>query len=277
MFKAITFTAVLIISLKLEAFIPIDLGSALQATSSISSGVGSAIDMMETSTDLLNEIGEGSSEAEQFIKDISEFNRGIKSIESDMRDLGYTEEQIQYNIGRITSSRSTLEQKMKALNKSIKSIKKMGNMLSQLSSATGGGSKSDPATQAILSTQQQLLHIQFQQLKNEELKTLNQEADDLSFRKSIATELDKAKIDLIKSKENDKIIKISKNTSLEVSDIQKKAIQISLTLCVLGCIGLMISFFRSEGMATLKTGFFGVVISYLLPSIVSLYTKWLGI
>lgn len=277
MFNVITFTTLLIVSLKVSAFIPFDFGSAINTVGGISGSVGSAIDMMETSTDLMNEIGEGSAEAEQFVKDITEFNRGIKSIESDMRSLGYTEEQIQYNIGRMTSSKSTLEQKMKALSKSIKSVKKMKNLLGQLSSVAGGGNKSDPANQAILSTQQQLLHIELQKLKNEEIKTLNKEMEELAFKKSIATELDKAKIDLIKSKETAVKLKNSNSSYFEVYGIQKKAIQLSLTLCVLGCIGLMISFFRSEGMATLKTGFVGVIISYLLPSIVNLYSKWLGI
>lgn len=277
MLKSATFQAILIFSLSANAFISFD--SAISGAAALGGGIDSSIDLFESSTDLLGEIADESSELGQFTNDIKTYNRSIKDLERDMRYLGYSEDEIGSNLRRVNSNKLSLEQKMRALTKSVKSIKKMKSLLAKLSSiaAVKGGAGPDPSNQAILANQQQLLHLQIQQLKNGEMSELDEKMSDLAFKKSIAYELDQAKIDLVNSKENGQKNKLFNTASFNVQGLQKKSIQISLCLCVLGCIGLMITFFRSEGAATLKAGFFGVVLSYLIPPLVTLYSQWLGI
>ncbi len=276
MFKAITCQIILIISISANAFISFD--TAIRGAAVLGGGIDSSIDLLESSSDLLGEISDESSEIGQFTNDIKAYNRNIKDLERDMRYLGYSEDEIGSNLKKVNSSKLSLEQKMRALTKSVKNIKKMKNLLSKLATmaAMNGGTGPDPSNQAILANQQQLLHLQIQQLKNGEMNELDEKMSDLAFKKSIAYELDQAKINLINSKENVQKKNIF-TTSYQVQGLQRKAIQLSLCLCVLGCIGLMVTFFRPEGAAILKAGFFGVVLSYLIPSIVSLYTQWLGI
>lgn len=276
MFKAITFTTILIIYSPLYAFVSFD--TAMSGVSMLSGGLDSTVDLLESSTDLMDEISEESSDLGQFTNDINTYNRSIKDMESDMRYLGYSEDEIGLNLQRLGSNKLSLEQKMRALTKSVRNIKKMKAWIAKLSavSSGGGGSAPDPSNQAILANQQQMLHLEILKQKNSDMNELDQKRTELAFKKSIVVELDRAKIDLINSKEAASKPR-TKNWSSSISDLQQKAVRISLCLCVLGCIGLMVSFFRDEGLKTLKAGFLGVVISYLLPSIVTLYSQWLGV
>lgn len=277
MFKAIAFTALLIFSQQINAFISFD--SALSGLSTITGGVDSSVDLLESSSDLLDEISDESSDLGQFTKDISTYNRNMKDLEGDMRYLGYSEDDIARNLQKLGSNKHSLEQKMRALTKSVKSVKKMKALISKLTAiaAAKGGGGPDPSSQAMLANQQQLLHLQIQQQKNDEMNDLDKKMTEMAFKKSIALELDKARIDLIKSKENSSNKSRVGEWSMQLGDIQKKVIQISLCLCVLGCLGLMVSFFRDEGIKTLKAGFLGVVLAYLLPSVITLYSRWLGV
>lgn len=276
MFKAITFTTILIISSKLYAFV--SFSSAMSGASMLSGGLDSTVDLLESSTDLMDEISEESSDLGQFTSDIKIYNRSMKDLEKDMRYLGYSEDEIGTNLKKLGSNKLSLEQKMRALTKSVKNIKKMKAWIAKLSavSSVSGGSAPDPSNQAILANQQQLLHLQIQQQKNSDMNELDQKMTDLAFKKSIAYEIDRAKIDLINSKEKASKPRF-KEWSSSISGLQRKAVRISLCLCVLGCLGLMVSFFREEGIKTLKAGFLGVVLSYLLPSVVMLYSQWLGV
>lgn len=276
MLKAITFSTVLMISLSSNAFVAFD--SAITGMTSMVSGeLDSTVDLLETSNDLLNEVNNDTSDGGQFTTDMKAYNRDIKELELNMRYLGYSEDDISSNLQKLTSNRLTLEQKMRALTKSIRNIKKIKSLVSKATSNGTSKSGSDQSNQAILANQQQQLHLQIQQLKQSEMNALNNQTSDLAFKKSIAYELDRAKIDLINSKERNQKAKLFKSSTLNVSGIQRKAIQVSLCLCVLGCIGLLVTFFREEGKATLKAGFLGVVLSYLIPPIVNLYSHWLGI
>lgn len=276
MFKAITFTTILIIYSPLYAFVSFD--TAMSGVSMLSGGLDSTVDLLESSTDLMDEISEESSDLGQFTNDINTYNRSIKDMESDMRYLGYSEDEIGLNLQRLGSNKLSLEQKMRALTKSVRNIKKMKAWIAKLAavSSVSGGSAPDPSNQAILANQQQMLHLEILKQKNSDMNELDQKRTELAFKKSIVVELDRAKIDLINSKEAASKPR-TKNWSSSISDLQQKAVRISLCLCVLGCIGLMVSFFRDEGLKTLKAGFLGVVISYLLPSIVTLYSQWLGV
>jgi len=275
-FKAITFTTILIIYSPLYAFVSFD--TAMSGVSMLSGGLDSTVDLLESSTDLMDEISEESSDLGQFTNDINTYNRSIKDMESDMRYLGYSEDEIGLNLQRLGSNKLSLEQKMRALTKSVRNIKKMKAWIAKLAavSSVSGGSAPDPSNQAILANQQQMLHLEILKQKNSDMNELDQKRTELAFKKSIVVELDRAKIDLINSKEAASKPR-TKNWSSSISDLQQKAVRISLCLCVLGCIGLMVSFFRDEGLKTLKAGFLGVVISYLLPSIVTLYSQWLGV
>lgn len=276
MFKTITFTTILVFSISANAFISFD--AAISSANVLAGGLDSSMDLLESSSDLLGEISEDSSELGQFTKDMSQFNKSMKSLESDMRYLGYSEDQISLNMKKLSSNKNSLEQKMRALTKSVKNVKKIKDLISKLSTmaAVKGGGVPDPSSQAILANQQQLLHLQIQQLKNGEMSALDEKISDIEFKKSIAQELDLAKIDLINSKEKSNK-NIFRNKPDNYINLQDRSIKISICLCVMGCIGLMITFFRSEGIATLKAGLLGIILSYLIPSIVNLYSQWLGL
>lgn len=278
MFKTITCTTLLIMSFSANAFVTFD-SAMTSVTSLVSNDLDSTVDLLESSTDLLNEVNDDTSANGQFTTDMKEFNRGIKDLEYNMRYLGYSEDDIRTNLQKLSSNKLSLEQKMRALTKSVRNIKKMKAMLNKISPNGGAQTKSntDPSNQAILANQQQLLHLQINQLKQNEMSQLDGQISDLAFKKSIAYELDRAKVDLINSKERSKTRKLLSSSSFNIATLQKRAIQMSLCLCVLGCIGLMVTFFKEEGLATLKAGFLGVVLSYLIPSIVTLYSHWLGI
>lgn len=281
MFKTIALSTLLLIPHMASAFVSFD--SAVGAASMLSGGLDSGIDLLESSSDLMGEISDESSDSGQFSVDMKSYNQGLKKVEQDMRYLGYSQNDISSNLSSLNSNKMTLEQKMKALTKSVKNIKKMKVFISKLISmaALKGGSGPDPSNQAMLANQQQMLHLQIQQLKNNELNELKQKTSEIAFKKSIAYELDLAKVDLINSKEavskKNNLMKSNSESLFNMNNIQTKAIKMSLCLCVLGFVGLMIGFFKEEGLATLKVGFLGIILSYLLPSIINLYGKWLGI
>ena len=183
-----------------------------------------AAEILDTSKDLMNEFGEGSPELNQFSKDLNTFSTGMSQLELDMQSMGYSKDEIERNLKSLSSDKTNMSQKMRSLQKSVKNVKKIKELITSitaLAASTGGGIP-DPANQAMLANQQQLLHIQIQKMRDEDMSKLDQKMKDILFKKNLLQEIEKAQIDILKGK---RVLekRVSKTINLSERVFQRRA------------------------------------------------------
>jgi hypothetical protein len=277
-FKSIALTLILGLSIQLKALAPLAAlsaaGEGMELLSGMQDNLGEALDVLDLSEDLLNEFGEGEGATDELSVSLLNYNREMSLLKDDMRSLGYTDEEINAFSDRMNSSQSSLSQKMRALKRTIKSVKKLKNTFQRLFNKKGA----DVAVQrGILSTQQQALHLQMQQMQLQAMRDLQVKKELIASQKATENELNRTAQELAKQKVLTIKSKSNHRTEFQLTTLQKYAAMASVSLFVIGCVGLLFGLFREQGFAAIRAAVFGFILSYLLPGVVYLYRSWLGV
>lgn len=278
MFKSIAFSIVLMSAFKVHSIAPlvaaVAVSEGIKIVSEFQNGLGEALDVLDLSEDLLEEFGESDGTADEFSTSLSTYNRELNLLKNDMHSVGYTDEQISDFTDRMNSGQSSLTQKMRSLKRTIRSIKKMKTSMHRLFNKKGA----DVAVQrGILSTQQQSLHLQMQQMEMFALRDLEEKREKIASRKATEAELTKTTQEIAQRNLLQFRTRSNPMPEFQLTDLQKYAVMASVGLFVIGCVGILFGLFREQGMGAIRAAIFGLILSYVLPGIVYLYRSWLGV
>lgn len=242
--------------------------------SSFAGGLTEGLDFLESSQDLLEEIGETSDGLDSFSKNMAIFNSELGALQSDLHDVGYTENEINDFTNKLSSNQSSLTQKMKSLRKALSAVRKMKSLMfnkfMEKETATN-------IQKGILATEQQSLHLQLQNAQFQALKNLEDTKNSMDLKRTVTQGLNQTALEIAKKKRGQLQMLSSSDESITITKARHWAQAASIFVLIYGAIVTMFLPFRSEGQLALKTGLFGLILSFLLPLIVNLYRSWLGI
>lgn len=278
MFKSIALTALLSFSsssFALAPFVAVEAAKeGVELLSGVQDGMGELLDVLDLTDDLALEFGDENSATDDLSVSLLSYNRELSELKDDMRTVGYTDDQINDLSERFSSNQSSLSQKMRALKKTIRSMKRLKNAVNRIFNKKG----SEVAIQkGLLSTQQQALHLQMQQMQQQAMKDLQDKKAEIAIRKATEEELNRTtqqiarkRLELLKQRP-------ARLPEFQLSTLQKWAARASVLLFFVGCVGSLFGLFRQQGMAAIRAGIFGLLLSYILPGVVHLYRTWLGV
>jgi Fe2+ transport system protein B len=192
-----------------------------------------------------------------------------------MRTIGYTDSEISSFSEIFNSNQNSLTQKIRALKRTIRSVKELKNTLNRLLNKEG---EQRAVQRGILSTEQQALHVQMQQVQMMAMRDLREKKEEIENRKAIKEELDKTAEEIAKKSISQmKPKSLSYQEGFKLTLLQRWAASASLFTFIMGCIGVMFGLFHHQGIAAIRAGIFGLMLSYLLPAIIHMYRSWLGV
>ena len=265
----------LIATAQLRAVAPIDpFSSALSATgvlSDVQGTVGDGIEILDASQDLLDEVESPSDGVDEISRNTITFNRKLNELKGDMREIGYAPDEIKDFTERFNSSKTSIAQKMRSLRRALHSMKRVRNIFSK-----DGGKDSMLYQKATLATEQQVMHLQLQQIQRQELKELEERRREMEERKNLINEINKTAESLAKKKEGEVNYK-SVVSNYTPEKLQAWAFSGALMSIMVAALLIMILPFQEEGKLLLKAGVLGIIFIYLIPMIINLYRSWLGI
>ena len=234
-------------------------------------GIGTALDVLDSTDDLAEELG---GENTGVPHSLTNFNRELAELKSDMRDLGYADQEISSLSERLSSNQSSLTQKIRTLRNTVRSVKNIKASMGRIFNKKGA----EVAVQrGILSTEQQALHLQMQALQSQALKDLAEKRALMEDKKATERELSNTLREIAKKKQDQFSLMNHSPREFALSGIQNLSAKASLMLLIVGLIGVMFGLFREHGIGAIRTGVFGLILSYVLPGIVHLYRIWLGV
>ncbi len=278
MFKSIALTTLLSFSsssFALAPFVAVEAAKeGVELLSGVQDGMGEVLDVLDLTEDLALEFGDENSATDDLSVSLLSYNRELSQLKDDMGSVGYTDDQINDLSERFSSSQSSLSQKMRALKRTIRSMKRLKNAVNRIFNKKG----SEVAIQkGLLSTQQQALHLQMQQMQQQAMKDLQDKKDQVASRKATEEELNRTtqqiarkQLDLLKQRS-------IRQPEFQLSTLQKWAARASVLLFFVGCVGALFGLFQQQGLAAIRAGIFGLLLSYVLPGVVHLYRTWLGV
>lgn len=278
MFKSIALSALLGFSINAEALAPFVAVEAakegVELLSGLQDGMGEVLDVLDLTDDLAEEFGVEGDATDEMSASLSTYNRELSQLKDDMRSVGYTDEQITDMSERFSSSQSSLSQKMRALKRTIRSMKRLKNTANRLLNKKG----SEMAVQrGLLSTQQQALHLQMQQMQMQAMRDLQAKKAEVANRKATEEELNRTTQQVARKQLELFKTRPSHQPEFHLSTLQTWAARASILLFFVGCVGSLFGLFRQQGIAAIRAGIFGFLLSYALPGVVYLYRTWLGV
>jgi hypothetical protein len=278
MFKSIALTALLSVSLSAWALAPFVAAEAakegVEFLSGLQDGMGEFLDILDVTEDLASELGADDATTDELSVSLFSYNRELSQLKEDMRTVGYTEEQVTDFSERLNSSQSSLSQKMRSLKKTIRSMKRLKNTVNRLLNKKGA----EVAVQrGLLSTQQQALHLQMQQMQWLAVKDLDEKRSELANRKATEEELNRTTQTLAKKQLAELKQQPVQKPQFQLTALQRWAAMASVLVFCVGCVGVLFGLFRQQGINAIRAGIFGFILSYILPGVVHLYRHWLGV
>ncbi len=278
MFKSIALTALLSFSLQGKALAPFVAAEAakegVELLSGLQAGMGEVLDVLDLTDDLAMEFGAEGDSTDEMSVSLSSYNRELSQLKEDMGSVGYTEEQITDMSTRFSSSQSSLSQKMRALKRTVRSMKRMKNAFNRVFNKKG----TEVAVQrGILSTEQQALHLQMQQMQMQAMRDLQAKKSEIANRKATEEELNRTTQQIARKQLERLKERPTHQPEFQLSTLQKWAARASLLLFFAGCVGFLFGLFRQQGISAIRAGLFGFLLSYVLPGVVHLYRTWLGV
>jgi hypothetical protein len=237
----------------------------------IQDGVGTGLDILDASQDLLDEMESPSEGLDEFSQNSVLFNRKLNELKGDMSEIGYTKEDVSDLTDRFNSSRTSLAQKIRALRRTLHSIKRVKEII-----AKNGGKDQTVYQKATLATEQQVLHLQLQQMQKQDLKDLEDRSHQMAFRKKIINDFNETAELLAKNKQNEEIYKPDFKKYSE-NNLRDWGFAGAIMTILVAAVLIMVLPFQEEGKILLKAGIAGIIFLYLIPLVINLYRNMLGI
>jgi hypothetical protein len=234
--------------------------------------VSDYLDLIDAGGELSEELtGESSATSEQ-----EELARKIRELRSTMIETGYTEEEVRGSLSSLTAREATTAQKIRALTRTAKSLKKINSKIGSFL----GSPEADSATQQVLlQTQQSSLQLQMKYYQDQTLK----DADEKLAREKAKLENRQSIVNFVSGRIKDRVALQPKMPiahvlpALTVSDVKALGASIGMLSFALGAIFMCTAFCGDLGVKMMQGGFAFLFLFYGLEAFIGLFQIHFGV